>query len=211
MPSVVRSEKWFVRITLPHTILQEKTATVLGWVDLTSMLFIGHTGDKTEKEHGHMLLHLSTSLQKQSLDARLKAVFGVKGADYLSKSWDGADAAGGYMFHDAKYLVLGNKGFAADVIERYVELNKKTQAVISVNKDKGGNKNVEAVLAQFQGEHPSKDEICTAFLQRIRQGDMYDPGDWKLKSMTEEVEMKLCTTDVEFNLYCYARLKNIYR
>lgn len=211
MPSVVKSFCWFVRVTLPHTILQEKGRQMLGWIDLEKVLFIGHVGDKTEKEHGHMLLHLKKELQKQSLDVRLKDLFGVKGADYSSKSWDGADAAGGYMFHDINYIVLTSKGFDDETIERYKVLNKKTQEVIAINKEKGGNKNVEAVLQIFANEKPTRDEICIEFMRRVRNGLMYDPGDWKLRSMTEEVEMKLCKTEDEFNLYCFARLRNIYR
>lgn len=211
MPSVVRSRKWFVRITLPHQILKEKFTTVLGWIDMDYALFIGHIGNKTEKEHGHMLISMRSELQKQSIDTRFKTIFGVKGADYSSKPWDGEDAAGGYMFHDEQYTMLGNKGFTEEVIEKYKQLNKKTQEVIAVNKEKGANRNVEAVLTLFKGEQPSRYEVATAFLKRIRAGDMYDPGDYKIKSMVEEVLIKLCETDQEFNEYCNNRLNNIYR
>lgn len=211
MPSAVKSFAWFVRVTLPHTILEEKSNKMLEWIDLEKVLFIGHVGNKTEKEHGHMLLHLKKELQKQSLDVRLKELFGVKGADYSSKPWDGADAAGGYMFHDTKYIVLRSKGFNNETIERYKELNKKTQEVIAVNKEKGGNKNVEAVLAIFAGGKPNNLEVSKEFLRRVRDGHMYDPGDWKIRSMTEEVLMKLCENEEEFDKYCWGRLNNIYR
>lgn len=158
-----------------------------------------------------MLLRLTSELQKQSLDVRIKSIFSVKGADYSSKPWDGADAAGGYMFHDVSYVRIANKGFDAETIQRYEDLNKKTQEVIAVNKEKGGNKNVEAVLELFKGEKPNRTEIAKAFLRRVRDGMMYDPGDWKLKSMTEEVTMKLCQNEEEFEQYCFGRLANIFR
>lgn len=158
-----------------------------------------------------MLLQLTSELQKQSLDVRIKTLFGVKGVDYSCKPWDGADAAGGYMYHDNKYVDFANKGFPLETIKRYIELNDKTQAVIAVNKEKGANKNVDAILEIFANDKPSKIEVTKEFLRRVRDGKMYDPGDWKLKSMTEEVMMKLCKTEDEFEAYCHARLQNIYR
>lgn len=210
MPSTVRSDAWFVRITLPHELLKQKAHAMRGWLDLLQILFIGHTSQK-EKEHGHMVLKLRGALQKQSLDVRLKALFNVKGADYSSKPWDGADAACGYMFHDEKYVVFANVGFNDEDIKRFQDLNEKTQAVIAVNKEKGGNKNVEAVLEIFKDCEPTRTEIAKEFLRRVREGMMYDPGDWKLRSMTEEILMKLCTTEDEFDKYCFGRLANIFR
>jgi len=209
MPTVARSALWFIRITLSHQILKEKCPTVLGWVDLKRVLFIGHVGNKTEKEHGHMLLELSTTLQKQSLDVRLKSLFGVKGADYSSKPWDGADSAGAYMYHDTNYNTMASKGFTPDDIQKFITLNDATQKVIAVNKEKGTNKNVDAVLAIFLGEAPTRREIGLEFIRRIRNGDMYDPGDWKLKSLIEEVVMRLCRTEAEFETYASLRLDNI--
>lgn len=211
MPSVARSHAWFIRVTLSHELLKEKFQTMLSWVDLEKVLFIGHIGNKTEKEHGHMLVLLRSELQKQSLDVRIKSLFCVKGVDYSSKPWDLSDAAGGYMFHDTQFSLLGNKGFTDEVIERYQQLNKKTQEVIAVNKERGANKNVEAVLEIFKGEKPSRIEIGTEILRRVREGLMYDPGDWKLKSMIEEITMKLCDTEDEFKSYAYSRLNNIFR
>lgn len=158
-----------------------------------------------------MLLQLTSELQKQSLDVRIKTLFGVKGADYSSKPWDGADAAGGYMFHDVEYISIANKGFTDEEIKRYIDLNQKTQKVIAINKEKGANKNVEAVLEIFKNDKPSKIEVATEFLRRVREGLMYDPGDWKLKSMTEEVLMKLCKNNEEFEVYCFTRLSNLFR
>lgn len=211
MPSVARSDSWFVRITTPHELLKLKTPVMLGWIDLLQILFIGHVGDKTEKEHGHMIIKLRSVLQKQSLDVRLKALFNVKGADYSSKPWDGADAACAYMFHDTKYVMFANVGFTESDIQRFQDLNKKTQEVIAVNKEKGGNKNIEAVLEMFKGQTPSRHDIAKQILRRVREGHMYDPGDWKLKSMTEEVMMKLCETEDEFDSYCFCRINNIFR
>lgn len=210
MPSVVRSYTWFIRVTMPHELITLHVPQILSWIDLVQILFIGHTSQK-EKEHGHMVLRLSSELQKQSLDVRIKAIFNVKGADYSSKPWDGADAACGYMFHDEKYVMFANKGFIFEDIKRFQDLNAKTQAVIAVNKEKGGNKNVEAVLEIFKDCEPTRTEIAKEFLRRVREGMMYDPGDWKLRSMTEEILMKLCKGEDEFDKYCHGRLANIFR
>jgi hypothetical protein len=211
MPSVAKGFAWFVRVTLSHELLREKYQIMSSWIDLERVLFIGHIGNKTEKEHGHMLVILRSELQKQSLDVRIKNLFCVKGADYSSKPWDLGDGAGGYMFHDTEYCILGNKGFTDEVIERYKQLNKKTQEVIAVNKEKGANKNVEAVLEKFRGEKPTRIEIGTEILRRVKEGLMYDPGDWKLKSLIEEVTIRLCETEEEFERYAYSRLNNLFR
>jgi len=186
--------------------------TMLEWIDLSTVLCIGHIGNKTEKEHAHMLLTLTSELQKQSLDVRIKTLFSVKGADYSSKPWDGADGAGGYMFHDVNYVLLANKGFTAQTIQRYEDLNKKTQEVIAVNKEKGGNKNVEAVVEIFKDcFEPTRTEIAKEFLRRVREGMMYEPGDWKLRFLVEEVLLRLCQTGDDFEKYCHGRLANIFR
>lgn len=211
MPSIVRSRQWFIRVTTSWMLIEAKCKDVLQWIDLVSVLCIGHVGTKTEKEHAHMLLTLSSDLQKQSLDTRIKNLFGVKGADYSCVPWDGADAAGGYMFHDKEYQMFANRGFDSDTIQRYVDLNEKTQKVIAINKEKGANRNVEAVLAIFKGLSPSKYDVAKAFLQRVRKGEMYEMGDFKLKAMVEEVLIKLCESDQEFDQYCTVRMNNLWR
>lgn len=211
MPSNARSYAWFIRVTLSHEHLLSLSPSLMSWVDLEKVLFIGHTGNKTEKEHGHMLLVLRNELQKQSVDVRLKNLFHVKRADYSSKPWDLADGAGGYMFHDRKFILICNKGFTDEDIERYKQLNEKTQAVIEINKERGANKNTEAILEIFKGEKPTRQEIGVEILRRVRSGQLYDPGDWKLKSMVEEITMKLCASEDEFEAYAYARLNNIFR
>lgn len=211
MPSNVRSYAWFIRVTLSHEHLLSLSSSLMSWVDLEKVLFIGHTGNKTEKEHGHMLLILRSELQKQSLDVRVKSLFHVKGADYSSKPWDLADSAGGYMFHDRNYVLICNKGFTDEDLERYKQLNEKTQAIIEINKERGANKNTEAILEMFKGEKPTRQEIGVEILRRVKNGHMYDPGDWKLKSMIEEITMKLCSNENEFEAYAYSRLNNLFR
>jgi len=212
MPSIVRSYAWFVRITKPHDQLKERFAQIATWVDLHSVLFIGHNANKAENAHGHMLVRLNSELQKQSLDVRIKSIFDVKGSDYSSKPWDLQDGAGGYMFHDIDYVMLGNKGFSVETIQRYQDLNKKTQEVIAVSKNKGNGRNVEAVLESFAGQaKPTRHEVAIAFLRRIKDGDMYEPGDFKLKAMVEEVMIKLCANESQFLDYAYVRIDKIFR
>jgi hypothetical protein len=70
---------------------------------------------------------------------------------------------------------------------------------------------VEAVLEKFRGEKPTRIEIGTEILRRVKEGLMYDPGDWKLKSLIEEVTIRLCETEEEFERYAYSRLNNLFR
>jgi len=214
MPSVARSRAWFIRITASHELLTEKSTKMLEWVDLLSILFIGHVGDKTEKEHGHMLIKLNSELQKQSLDVRIKSLFHVKGADYSSKPWDGDDSAGGYMFHDQNYKILCSKGFSDEDIKRFQELNEKTQKVIAVNKTKGMNANVEALVEEFKDDnrniYEKRNDIAVAFLKRIREGKMYDNGNFKLRAMVEEVLIKSCKEE-DWGAYCDHRLRELFK
>lgn len=209
MPSVAKSHNWFVRIDGPHEHIRNKMKDVLGWIDTQKLLGVLHVGEKKDNPHVHFVLQLSSQLQKQSLDVRLKKLFGVSGTQYSSKEWDGQDGACSYMFHESDDMdnIVASKGFVQADIERYKELNKKTQEVIAVNKEKASGRVVERILRIAQPEWTRR-EIGYEILRRVREGEIYEPGDFQLRKYIEEIYMKM-RTDSEFEMYAEFRLNSI--
>lgn len=217
MPSISRSYCWFVRVTAPHSHLEKKviemldTRTVTCWHDIEKMLCLTHVGDKTDKPHIHFVVQLKKELQKQSLDVRLKKLFEVSGSDYSSKVWDGLDAACAYMFHDSDYRIIAQVGYTQDDINRFIDINKKTQAVIAVNKERGAKRVVERLVEKLRGRGGVDREIVFINLMKmIKDGECYEPGDNGVKRWVEEVMLKL-TTEETFGDYCRERFLNLYR
>lgn len=204
--STIRSDKWFFRITLPHSIIKEKLSQLLEWVDLTSCLVATHVGDKTEKEHAHFVIAMSSTLQKQSLDIRIKKIYAVSRADYSSKPWDGDVHACSYLFHDTTAQILSSKGHTAEDIERYKSLNDDVQKVIAVNKSRASTRipqRVADAITASAGQWTRK-QIARHIIDLIRQGEVYEPGDYQLKRYIEEIYMKQLTKD-QYEHYAEAR------
>lgn len=189
------SDKWFVRVTLPHQAIRaliEKEK--ISFADHKRWLVVCHVGDKTEKEHVHCLVELSESLQKQTVDKRYKRVFGVSGADYSSKQWDGdmGAGAGSYLFHDVNAEIMYQRGFTDEEVNEFKRLNADIQKVIEVNKQRASGRCVERILAKIvdSGEEWSKERIAGQILDDIKEGVMYEPGDYVLKRYIEEIYTK---------------------
>lgn len=206
MPSIHRSYKWFVRVTLPHLVINEKMSKILNWVDLQSILAVLHIGDKTEKEHVHMVITLTSELQKQSLDTRLKQIYGVKGSDYSSKPWDGDESACSYLFHDKTATISANKGYSDDDIERFKKQNESVQKVVELNKSRAPGRCVDRVMQEIRdsGEEWTKHQIAIRLLKKIRDGEMYEPGDFVLRRHIEEIYMRQLS-DAAYEGYASSR------
>lgn len=209
MPSIVKSYCWFVRVTLPHSIIEEKIKLVSGWIDTVKILCLLHKGNKTEKEHCHFTVQLSSEIQKQSFDVRIKKVFDVKGSDYSSKPWDGEPPANTYMFHDSNYRIVANKGYDDATLANFRVENEKVQKVVEINKSRGPSKIVENVIQNYTGA-PDKIQIASILLQKIRIGEMYEPGNYKLNNIIEEIFMKL-QPEENWENYCQVRINQILR
>jgi len=161
-------------------------------MDHTRQLVVSHLGTKTEKQHVHCLIELSQPLQKQSVDKRYKKLFGVSGADYSSKQWDGdmGAGAGSYLFHDPLATIMVQKGFTDDEVKEFQRLNADIQKVVEVNKQRASGRCVERVLNKIGDEHWSREQIATQLINDIHEGVMYEPGDYVLKRYIEEIYMK---------------------
>lgn len=210
MPSVIKSFDWFVRIDGAKDVMTSKLQQILGWVDCKRLLSAHHVGDKKENPHIHMCLSLSSQLQKQSLDTRLKKVFEWETSrQYSSKPWDGADAACSYLFHESTADVIANRGFTDIDIQRFKLLNENVQKVVAVNKERGTNRVVERVLTEIGPGHNRRD-ILTILITMIRAGEMYEPGDFRLKTIIEEIYCKSRNNE-DMDNYIYERYHAIYR
>jgi len=205
----VKSTHWFIRITYPHAEVQSK----LSLLEIMSekLFIVSHTGERTEKEHIHIAMVLVQEATKQTLDNRLKKIFPVKGSDYSSKVWDGKEEAISYMFHDPNHSILIHKGYDIEDIARYRELHRKVNIVVEQNKQRAPGRRIDGVVEHFRGIIPTKREIAFHFLDMIKQGVMYEPGDYRLKTMIEEVYLKLHATPEDFEIYCIARVNNLYQ
>lgn len=205
MPSVAKSFAWFVRVDGTHEWLKERVKVMLGWIDLVTLLACLHVGEKKDNPHVHFVIRLSSELQKQSFDVRIKKVFqGVSGSAYSSKPWDGGESACAYMFHESDDVVCGNKGYGEDDIARFRALNDATQKVIEVNKAKASGRIVDRVLQEATSEW-TKVEIARKMMTMIRDGEFYEPGDYVLKRYIEEVYMKT-RTNAQFSDYMDERI-----
>lgn len=214
MPNAqVTSKHWFIRITKPHLELMSslyrskvelvdgklqlaQTMDDLTWwmADHSRILVVSHVGEKTEKEHVHCLVELSEPKQKQTVDKRYKRECGVSGPDYSSKVWDGdmGSGAGSYLFHDPTARILVNVGFTDEQIENFRRLNQEVQKVIEVNKQRASGRCVDRLLNAIvdSGRNWTRVEIARRLITDIKEGVMYEPGDYVLRRYIEEIYSK---------------------
>lgn len=190
MPSVGKSDKWFIRITAPWEHIQSKVDTFREWIDYMSCMIGYHHGDKRGAPHAHICLILKSELQKQSIDVRFKKLYGVAGAQYSSKIWDGDRKAMSYLYHDPKGEVVNYMGLSDDEIDSLKELNSDIQKVVEINKGRASHKVVDYVLSKASLGW-SRYDIGECILRAVAQGEFYDPGDFALERYINEIELKL--------------------
>jgi len=210
MPSTAVSYNWFVRITIDHDVVKEKLLIVRGWIDLEQILCLAHVGNNTEKEHIHFCLKMKSLLQKQSLDVRIKKLFGVQGHLYSSKVWDEDDKALSYMFHQDDAPIFLNIGYTAADIKLFYDKNAAIQKVMKVNKARASVKMLDAMVEHFKGQ--ANVQLCDVHrlsLEWIRDGKFYHPG-FRLKAYIEECYMRSINGD-RFNDYVMGNFRNLFR
>lgn len=201
---------WFVRATLPHGTAMSATQLVEPWCN--KLLVVAHVGEQNERHHVHLAVSLNTTLTKQSVDLKLQKIYGVKGSDYSSKIWDGSDNVLSYMFHETSAPVFSRKGYTDEDIARYVEMNAQVQKIVEVNKQRAPGRKVDQVVQMFieDNKTPSREEVGLVFIRMIRNGECYEPGDFKLKQMIEEVIIK-CMPESDVELYAECRVRELFR
>lgn len=217
MPSIARSNKWFFRVTLPHAaveVMWTQALSTVKLIDLTRCLIVSHVGERTEKQHVHGLLEISKEIQKQSIDVRLKSIFGVSGADYSSKPWDGGmeHGAGSYMYHDPAATEIYNKGFTEQQLARFKECHSDVAVVVEEAKSRASGRCVERILLRIKesDRNWSRREILMSILSDIRDDLMYECGDFNLTKYLEEIYMKQMAKD-DWIAYAKQRVAHVLR
>lgn len=191
MPSIKRSHQWFVRVDYPRDVVMDKVKHVLEWIDLKSALAVFHKGEKGDNPHFHMILTLTSELQKQSLDVRFKNLFNVKGSQYSSKEWDGKSGAGSYLFHEETDDVIVNKGYSQEHLDEFRRLNQEVKRVVEINKERGTNKMTQKLIDKLEPDS-SRETIFYAVMDAIREGEMYHPG-FRMSALVDEIYIKLAS------------------
>ena len=105
-------------------------------IDYDSSVIGYHVGKKTGKPHAHIALVMKSTVQKQSIDHRMKLIFGVKGSDYSSKIWDGAHKVISYLHHDVGGKVEYNMEFTDVEKAAILQVSKVYEDVVTTAKQK---------------------------------------------------------------------------
>jgi len=212
MPSVKLSKLWFARVDYPLSEVSSKLNEVTGWVDLVKVFAMFHQGEKKDNPHFYAVIQLSSEIQKQSFDVRLKKIFEVKGSQYSSKACDGADEAFSYMFHEEGAPILVNRGYTEDDIARFTALNKSIQKVVAMNKKKASCRIPERVIEAIRESGKSSWTIREIFdwvINQIRIGEIYHPGDFRLKSLIQESYIRTADSP-QFAKYSESAFQNLF-
>lgn len=221
MPPAVRviSDKWFVRADGPESFLRQKCRELQSWIDVLTCHGVYHAGtSKKENPHTHIIMTMSSTLQKQSFDIRIKKLFEVVDRNaYSTKAWDGAmgEGAGSYLYHESNDSpVLCNKGFDETAIDGFKTANASVQRMVAINNEKANTKLVGLALEEFKDSEWNAGslefEIFKYMLKRTKDGDNYHPGEWKLKAYVQEVHLRLCP-DSRFDDFAYSKYEKIFR
>ena len=217
MPPVrVSGDKWFVRVDGAESFLRSKCQEVAGWLDTTQLLAVYHLGQKKENPHCHFVIEMSSTLQKQSFDIRIKNLFEVvKGTSYSTKLWDGnyGEGAASYLFHETDAPILSCKGYTEIHINGFKSANESVQKMILINKEKANTKLLDKALDEFtplEYHSTTKFEIYLYMLNCIRKSENYHPGDHNLKRYVLEVDLKLQPED-RFRDYAQSSYDNLFR
>lgn len=210
MPSTTKSKLWFIRITAPHELLKTKLPDLKGWIDLEKMAIGYHIGTKTKKEHIHIALELKTELQQQSINLRMKKLFGVERSDYASKIWDGSLKAISYLYHDEKGEVEFYK------MELTPEQITEVQGTVQIYKEittnaklKAANRMPDKIIEEIKasGEKWGIRKVLKRIIDGIESNEWYPPGPM-MERYIQEIMIK---TDPEFKQsledYYYDKLR----
>lgn len=200
MPSIVKSSKWFVRITAPWSHIEAKVTELRQSIDFESMMVGYHHGDKKGAPHAHICIIFKVERQKQSIDVRFKKLFEVEKSNYSSKPWDGDKKAMSYLYHDEKGRVDNFMNLDEKEIEELKDLNTQIQKVVQANKARASNRVVDYVIQMaIEGADGNsavfrtwdRRRIGTVILEAVAEGKFYDPGDFQLEKYLNEIELKL--------------------
>lgn len=193
------------------------------WIDYSGCMISYHIGQKTEKPHAHVALVLKSTIQKESLDVRLKPLFGVKGSDYSSKPWDKDPQALRYGFHDPKGKVINHLGLteaqmaqlrAESVIATQAKEDAKKTASnrlpdYVLNKIKETGRNTSNSSCSNRNEVWTPEEIAYEMFKAVYEGKFHNPGNTHFENYINEVMIKQCETEEDLRVAWNERRKQL--
>lgn len=191
-----KSKLWFIRITAPWEHIETKYTLLRGWIDYTESAIGYHIGAKTSKAHAHIAIKLTSELQKQSIDTRLKKLFDVKGSDYSSKLWDGNPKALSYLYHDKSGKVDIHMSLSEEQKSEIQNLVTVYDEIVTTAKAKASYKCVDVVLDAIKesGRTWSSREIATYIFKGVRECKWHPPGSM-MDRYVDEIRIKQGSDD----------------
>lgn len=202
---------FFFRITAPWEHIENKVKTIFEWIDYSGCMIAYHIGQKTEKPHAHIALVLKSLLQKESLDVRIKPLFGVKGSDYSSKPWDKDPQALRYGFHDPKGKVVNHLGLTeAEITQLKAESVIATQAKEDAKK-RASNRLPDYILEKIKssGDIWTQEEIAYEMFKAVYEGLFHNPANTHFENYINEVMIKQSRNEDELKTAWNERRKQI--
>lgn len=179
MPQVKSSKLWFVRITAPHEYCDSKLKLMLEWIDLIHYTVGFHTGKKSQKQHIHIAVALGSELQQQSLNARFRKLFEVKGSDYSSKIWDGNFKALSYLHHEIGCRVdYVRTPFTDSEREEILKVTQLYNEIVLDKKQKASTRIPDRILEEIteSGKQWNIRQIVSRIYDGVRKTEWYSPG-----------------------------------
>lgn len=221
MPSVGKSDKWFIMVDSPRYVLRDLSGngtimTMAQWLDIDTMLAVFHQGKTKENPHFHAIVRMKKILDKQSIHVRLKSLFGVKKGQFSVQEWDGNDStagAGTYMFHEAGAEILVKKGYTAEQIECLRQKGCEISQVVEENKKRAEGRIPQRVLEKIKesGSCWSRRQVVEEICRMVKEGECYMPkGDYQMKSYVEEIMLKQTETTEQFDRYVDNMMNRLY-
>lgn len=200
------SSSWFCRVDGDVDVLRPKVTQLAGCIDVVSLIVTHHTGKKKENPHIHFCINLNYEPQKQSFAVRIKKLFEVVDRGYALDVWDARRAEYGavsYLFHEEDAPLLCSKGWELSEIQAAKHIAEQTNIAVNEQKEKASTKLVDKALVQFFGQVPTKMEVFKFMLISVHKKESYWPGQYKIKQMVEEVEIKLSDNinNLAYHLY----------
>lgn len=192
MPGVKESDKWFIRITAPHTLIRPKVNELKEQIDIKRMAIGFHIGNRTGKEHIHIALEMLTTLQQQSINKRMRKLFGVSGADYSSKIWDGSHKVLSYLYHDEKGSVEYHKmDLTPAELEEIMKTRDVYKDIVTTAKQKAATRIPERILEEIKesGSPWTMRQIIKRIFIGVNKDEWYPPGS-QMERYVQEILIK---------------------
>jgi len=194
MPSLKSavSSLWFIRVDGDESVLRPKVRSFAERIDVISLISVHHLGSKKENPHMHACIGMSNSIEKQSFAIQIKKHFEIVDRGYALDVWDGLRNKGAttYLFHEMGN-VLVSKQWSESEIKEAQHIGYQIAQAVAETKEKASQKLVERALKHFGDIKPNRFEILLFMMKEIQSGTAYHPGNFKLKSYVEEVEIRL--------------------